>query len=293
MVYTQPSPSRGGVEREQKRVYPMFTGRAAPSRATGMPIGWRRRPSSCYNKPVNADTAARLIHLNAQFYQTFAVQFAATRQRIQPGVRQIIEKGLLAGDVLDLGCGNGELARLLAQRQWESRYMGVDFSPGLLAAGQAAPLPANFTFLQADLSGNEWAQNLRACLATLPHTALAFAVLHHLPGEAIRRQFIAQVGGLLSPGGCFIHSNWQFLNSPRLAARIQPWESIGLSAAEIDPGDYLLDWRAGGSGLRYVHHFSEDELTTLAAESGFQVAASFYSDGEGGRLGLYQVWQAP
>jgi hypothetical protein len=37
------------------------------------------------------------------------------------------------------------------------------------------------------------------------------------------------------------------------------------------------------------HQFSEEELSALAAESGLDVAEMFYSDGEGGRLGLYQV----
>jgi hypothetical protein len=58
----------------------------------------------------------------------------------------------------------------------------------------------------------------------------------------------------------------------------------------VDAGDYLLDWRQGGSGLRYVHHFDEAELSALAATTGFRVLETFYSDGEGGRLGLYQVW---
>jgi hypothetical protein len=60
---------------------------------------------------------------------------------------------------------------------------------------------------------------------------------------------------------------------------------------EVDPNDYLLDWRSGGEGLRYVHHFDEKELEELAAASNFQVSDTFYSDGEGGKLGLYQVWK--
>ena len=60
----------------------------------------------------------------------------------------------------------------------------------------------------------------------------------------------------------------------------------------MDEGDYLLDWKRGGEGLRYVHQFSEEELGGLAEDAGFRVVESFYSDGESGRLGLYQVWTA-
>lgn len=50
-------------------------------------------------------------------------------------------------------------------------------------------------------------------------------------------------------------------------------------------------WRRGGDGLRHVHHFNEAELGELASASGFRAAETFYSDGEGGRLRLYQIWE--
>jgi tRNA (uracil-5-)-methyltransferase TRM9 len=66
---------------------------------------------------------------------------------------------------------------------------------------------------------------------------------------------------------------------------------IGLNAAQVDEGDYLLDWRRGGYGLRYIHHTSANDLVSLAAETGFRVVNSFYSDGAEGDLGLYQIWE--
>lgn len=93
------------------------------------------------------------------------------------------------------------------------------------------------------------------------------------------------------PNGLFIHSNWQFLNSKKLKARIQDWSKADLSSNDVDPNDYLLDWRSGGEGLRYVHHFDEAELSELAQTTGFQVKDVFYSDGETMNLGLYEVWQ--
>ncbi len=98
---------------------------------------------------------------------------------------------------------------------------------------------------------------------------LAFAVLHHLPGEQTVIQVLQQIHRLLAPGGKFIFSVWQFLNSPRLRKRIQDWSEIGLSTSQVEQGDYLLDWRQGGHGLRYVHHFTADELEKLASRCGF------------------------
>ncbi len=236
---------------------------------------------------MDAETTQRLIALNHQFYQTFATHFSATRQRLQPGVLRLLPGILTARRILDLGCGNGELARQLYERGFQGSYLGLDFSAGLLAEA-ASDLPAeHFRFLQADLASPPWLSPSEPPF----DLALAFAALHHLPGAALRQGVVTEIRRLLSPGGRFIHSNWQFLNSRRLVKRIQPWSAAGIDESRLEMGDYLLDWRQGGQGLRYVHHFNEEELEALAKEAGFGVLESFFSDGEGGRLGLYQMWE--
>jgi len=237
---------------------------------------------------MDPETTQRLIALNHQFYQTFAAHFSATRQRLQPGVQRMLPSILAAGHILDLGCGNGELARQLHQRGFQGSYLGLDFSAGLLAEA-AGDLPAeHFRFLQAELASPPWLHPSEPPF----DLALAFAALHHLPGAALRQRVVVEIRRLLAPDGRFIHSNWQFLNSPRLVKRIQPWSAAGIDESQLEAGDYLLDWRQGGQGLRYVHHFSEEELGELAQQSGFTVVESFFSDGEGGKLGLYQLWAA-
>lgn len=188
--------------------------------------------------------------------------------------------------LLDLGCGNGEFYRALAQRGFTGCYLGLDFSPGLLA--DASPGTGG-AFQVFDLTQTDWSPVLAH--APFDHAA-AFAVLHHLPGRVLRLQILRRLRSLLAPGDLFFHSEWQFLNSARLRARIHPWETVGLSAEQVDPGDYLLDWRASGFGLRYVHQFTPEELAALAADAGFSILETFASDGEGGRLSLYQIWQA-
>lgn len=237
---------------------------------------------------METKTAARLLALNKQFYQTFGREFSSTRQRLQPGVQRVLD--MLTGDesMLDLGCGNGELARELMRRGHRGPYTGLDFSLPLLEVARLGWEDAPATFLRADLTAPDWDKSLitnRYSLIT------SFATLHHIPGAETRLNILSKVHALLHPGGRFIHSEWQFLNSDKLRGRIQSWAEIGLTEADVDPGDTLLDWRGGGRGLRYVHHFSEAELDSLAAATGFRVREAFYSDGENGRLGLYQVWE--
>ncbi|MFC2042838.1 class I SAM-dependent methyltransferase [Chloroflexota bacterium] len=257
-------------------------------------------------------TLNRLLELNKKFYQTFAQQFSDTRQRLQPGVKQIIAQLPQNANILDLGCGNGELFLSLKRSGYRGHYVGLDNSHELLqiAIKRESALIQNLIsesenpkpnrsshisvqnakpkFLEVDLSSPNWNVNI-------PYSpfdyVLAFAVLHHVPGEDLRQGLLHQVHKLLGPTGMFIHSEWQFLNSPRLRTRIQPWETIELTAEIVDPGDYLLEWRHGGYGLRYVHHFFADELANLANECNFTIIDAFHSDGESGKLGLYQIWE--
>jgi SAM-dependent methyltransferase len=239
---------------------------------------------------MNTSTAARLIELNREFYTRFGDSFSATRHRIQPGVRRVLDR--LKGDesILDLGCGNGELARELAKRGHRGSYLGVDFSLPLLGDAETQPEGFSARFKEVDLTR---LSVFSEQLSVSGHWSLitAFAVLHHIPSTELRLEILRVVNELLTEDGSFIHSNWQFLNSEKLKARIQPWEAVDLSASQVDGEDYLLDWRSGGTGLRYVHHFDERELGELAAASHFQVIDTFYSDGGTGNLALYQVWK--
>ena len=242
----------------------------------------------------------RLLDINDKFYQSFGAAFAETRHRIQPGVQRIVDERITPGTWLDIGCGSGVLGQRLAQRGLQGSYLGLDFSEPLLTEARqgaedlALHLGFELAYQPANLLMPDWADGLTA---SSYDGILAFAVLHHLPDAQKRGQLIRQIHGLLKPGGVFIHSEWQFDHNPKLAARVQPWSMAGLSADDVEQGDYLLDWRhytAGQGdepGLRYVHLFTEAELKTMSEFAGFTILEQFESDGKTGNLGLYQVWQ--
>ena len=241
---------------------------------------------------MNANITKQLLELNRRFYTEYGQDFSATRGRLQTGVQGVIDT--LGGDesILDLGCGNGRLARTLSRRGHQGAYLGLDFSLPLLseAGSEAFTFPAEFR--QADLAFDNWEDVIAGTARNDGRDiVLAFAVLHHIPGDELRLNILRKVHELLKPTGRFVHSNWQFLNSEKLKARIQAWASIGLRETDVDANDYLLDWRRGGQGLRYVHHFAESELAELAQASGFEVHEMFYSDGENKRLSIYQTWR--
>src|SRR5512138_2184452 len=134
---------------------------------------------------MDFSTAKRLIEINRDFYTRFGDSFSATRHRLQPGVRRALEKLTGNESILDLGCGNGELARELAKRGHRGPYLGVDFSQPLLEDAQTRQEGFSVRFLQSDLG------RLSAIIDQLLASGgwsliTAFAVLHHIPSTGLR-----------------------------------------------------------------------------------------------------------
>jgi SAM-dependent methyltransferase len=240
------------------------------------------------------EVTALLRSINSEFYQTFGQSFADTRGRLQPGVVGLLDELPQSANVLDLGCGHGQIARWRLVRGDSGLYCGVDSSPPLLALTDDLASQDNIAFTHLDLAEPDWSTGLKQEVEWVPSEGFdwvfAFAVMHHLPGEITRQRFVQQAVEFLGPHGRMAVSNWNFMASPRLQERILTWETIDLEAKQVEAGDYLLDWRRDGQGLRYIHHFDQAELSSLAEAAGLRVIDTFFSDGETGNLGLYQVW---
>ncbi len=231
----------------------------------------------------------RLLELNRAFYTRFADAFAATRFSAPPGYARIIRYFPPVCHVLDLGCGHARLAHFLDTQGIRAMYLGVDRSPGLLRAARESSRPLRQVrahFLMADLGMPGWAGILNHARFDV---IVALALLHHIPGYAYRETFLQEVASLLKPGGYFILSAWRFLHNERMRRKIVPWSRVGLSPDDVEPGDYLLDWKREGYGYRYVHAVTEEELQHLAASAALTIQEVFYSDGREGDLSLYAV----
>jgi len=240
---------------------------------------------------MDRQTKEALLQLNWQFYDQYSDSFSATRGRVQPGVRRLMDRMMEVDRILDVGCGNGTLARALQKAGFTGEYVGVDVSSGLLNEAKVlmpASTNGSYDFQQVDLSAPDW----QKFIPSAPFNwVVCFAVLHHLPGADLRQSTVETLAYLVNPEGWVAVSVWQWQNSPRLRKRVLPWSKAGLHPESLDEGDVLLDWRAGDTvGLRYVHTFTEKTLTELGAAGGFKVLETFYSDGRTGDLALYQVW---
>lgn len=244
---------------------------------------------------MNDKTAAMLVEINHQFYQSCARSFSKTRRRVQPGVKRSIAGYLqhtIPSQILDVGCGNGELAKVISEKGTSGTYIGIDFSDALIREFTPANTGADFQirWLVRDLMRPDWYEGLGQGSFD---RILCFAVLHHIPGLNNQLRILKDIRQLLKSDGILIFSVWQFLSSQKLVHRIQSWDTVGMHDSDVDEGDYLLDWRADGNldCLRYVHHFTSNNLEEMRRECKYKQIEQFLSDGVNDQLGLYNVWQ--
>lgn len=236
---------------------------------------------------IRPEIASQLRQLNRVFYDQFAIPFAESRSDYPPGYEELLQRlHLPVANLLDVGCGQGRFGQFLGERGALGCYVGVDFSAGLLAEARQR-LPAG-EYVECDLAAPD-------CLDGLGEFDLiaCLSVLQHIPGRHRRQRLLQEMGEHLKEGGRLALATWQFLDSPRQRAKIVPWETIGLRAADMERGDYLLTWRRGGLGYRYVAHIDLPEVEQLAAATGLQVEHHFRQDGHEGDLNLYAILARP
>jgi len=246
---------------------------------------------------MNDQMIDRLLALNRDFYATFAEHFAASRSTSDPALTSILPHLPSRARILDIGCGNGRLALLLEQERPGSSYVGIDAIPELIEEARAQAKELFHTqalFRVVDVTERGWMERVPPAAPSTPRgtgfdCVVALAVLHHIPDFDLRVRILRDAARLLRPEGYVILSTWRFLAHERMRRKIVDWDVVGIDESDLDPGDYLLDWKRGGHGLRYCHMIDEEEVEALAAASGLLIRETFRAGGREGDLSLFAV----
>jgi SAM-dependent methyltransferase len=238
---------------------------------------------------MTPETARALARINAEFYLRHARLFASKRDRAWPGMRRVLDElPTPPRSVLDVGCGHGRFAQLLRERGIAPRYQGVDASAELLAlARERSDLVAGAELAQLDVIEHANA------LPTGPFDLIAvFGVIHHVPSEPARAALLQALAARLASGGTLAVAFWRTTADEDTAKRV-PWESAGVDARDLEPGDRLLRFDTDASMFRFSHFADEPELARLARAPGLPLVLRFDSDGSGGIANAYLLWRCP
>jgi tRNA (uracil-5-)-methyltransferase TRM9 len=218
---------------------------------------------------MNKDMEKELLRIVKRNYEDEARTFDETREkRIWPPLLALLESVDFMARVLDVGCGNGRLLKVLTERH--VKYLGVDQSESLIRICQEK-YPEN-KFAVGDILN----------LGELPEYdfdyVFCIAVLHHLPGADLRLQALRQLKNKIKPGGKIILTVWNMW--PQEKYRRMFWKFSLLKIVgknRMDFGDVLFDWRAPGGLMskRYYHIFYQHELVKLAKKAGLKIEKKF------------------
>jgi len=119
--------------------------------------------------------------------------------RLRPALELLDRVPLVAPSVIcDLGCGTGNVTRIISERWPSAKVYGVDSSREML--GKATAESAKIQWVEEDIQ--RWQPG------ELPDLIYSNAALHWVPGH---RELFPRLVGLLRPGGCLavqISLNW-------------------------------------------------------------------------------------
>jgi ubiquinone/menaquinone biosynthesis C-methylase UbiE len=140
-------------------------------------------PRATQTRPVSCETSST------------ALSFPVPAEAPQPAFLQLSQMGYITGDVLDVGCGSGENALMLAEQGHMT--WGIDLSRTAIesARAKAEQRGLNATFvlgnaLELDILGEAF------------HTILDSGLFVSL-NEAERKKYLQHLGHVMLPGGRF------------------------------------------------------------------------------------------
>ncbi|MFB6224778.1 MAG: class I SAM-dependent methyltransferase [Haloarcula sp.] len=194
-------------------------------------------------------------------YESIGDHFSKTREYAWPEVESFVdESGGGVGTALDVGCGNGRHAELLAAVA--DSVIGLDASRALLAAAtdrvgdDVALLQGDATRLPLD----------DGCI----DLAVYVATLHHLPSQSARRASLDDLARVLAPDARALVSAWSTAHD-RFDAD-----------SDADTGfDTTVDWTLPGGETvpRFYHIYSPAEFKQDIAASDLELVSMELSSG--------------
>lgn len=153
-----------------------------------------------HEKDYVAETDGQALQGLAKYYDLIVSVISLGREKkLREATLDVVEISP-GSEILEVGCGTGSLAVAAKRRQGDTgRVVGIDPSGGMIHSAHAkahkAGLEVDFqvgVIEKLDFEDNSF------------DVVLSSLMMHHLPGEDLKRAAIAEVLRVLKPGGTFL-----------------------------------------------------------------------------------------
>ncbi len=235
--------------------------------------------------------AEYLLQKTKEDYNLIAEDFSRTREKIWEEIKFLFDDYLIEGDrILDLGCGTGRFVELFKNRNVD--YIGADISEKLIEIAKkkylCLPKFSEGKFRQARAKF----QKANALNLPFPNDyfdkVYSIAVLHHIPSEEFRLQFLKEARRVLKQEGFLILTVWKFHQRKEIFLLFKYTILKLIGKSKLDFKDIFEPW--GKKTERYYHWFSKKELINLIKEAGFKIReVGIVKNKRGNRQNIYLI----
>ncbi len=201
-----------------------------------------------------------LIQKTRDDYNKIAKHFSGTRHSLWPELVQFKPFLHDGQQILDWGCGNGQLLGLF--KDFAIHYTGIDQSAELLKIARkthAAEIKNGKARFYCNANKN------KTFPANYFDIVFMVASFHHLPDRRSRLSVLKQIYEEMKPGGRLIMTVWNLASD---------WakEKLKKDYKKIGEQDFLIPWKDPTGRVvveRYYHYFLPEEIGELLTTTGF------------------------
>lgn len=217
--------------------------------------------------------AQQILKQNLLIWNKIAQEFNMTRQYIWPELEFLKKYAKPGMKILDVGCGNGRLLKLLKQK--EIKYFGIDNSRELIK--KAREKYGKNKFKVADALKIPYDNNSF-------DLAYSIAVLHIIPSQELRIKFLQEIKRTLKKNSKLILTVWYLYQRKYFFLIIKYSLRKIFLKSKLDFKDVYIPWQ--DKGLRYHHAFTKRELVKLFKKAGFEIEIAQYLERNGKKVNI-------